>query len=122
MPDSLKILAGNKPSMPVLADREPAYCKDEKALYIGTSNGNVRLCSADDGARITQVEERASALETASGTHAAQIAELETSVAGKLTATAAAAQSDIAVQAELTDVIAAHNALLAALRAGGIML
>ena len=33
--------------MPTLAIRELVYCTDEKALYIGTSAGNVKLCDAD---------------------------------------------------------------------------
>lgn len=32
--------------MPTLAVRELVYCTDEKALYIGTSAGNVKLCAA----------------------------------------------------------------------------
>lgn len=114
MADSLQIRGGNKATMPVLQIREIAYCKDEKALYIGTSGGNVKLCDADDPGRIT-------ALETTTATHTTQIETLETSVEGKLTATPAAAQSELAAQADLAAVIAAYNALLAALKAGGIM-
>lgn len=114
MADSLQIRGGNKATMPVLQIREIAYCKDEKALYIGTSSGNVKLCDADDPDRIA-------ALETTTATQTAQIGTLETSVAGKLTATPAAAQSELAAQADLAAVIAAYNALLAALKAGGIM-
>lgn len=114
MPDSLQIRGGNKATMPVLQIREIAYCKDEKALYIGTSGGNVKLCDADDPDRIT-------ALETTTATHTAQIGTLETSVEGKLTATPVAAQSELAAQADLAAVITAYNALLAALKAGGIM-
>ena len=47
MADTIQIRAGNKDSMPVLADREIAYVRDEKALYIGTPQGNVKLCDAD---------------------------------------------------------------------------
>lgn len=128
MADSLQIRGGNKATMPVLQIREIAYCKDEKALYIGTSGGNVKLCDADDPDRITALETttathtaQISGLQTMAGTHTAQIGTLETSVEGKLTATPAAAQSELAAQADLAAVIAAYNALLAALKAGGIM-
>lgn len=44
---------GNREKMPTLRyDRElgceMGYCSDEKALYIGTSNGNERLCGVGD--------------------------------------------------------------------------
>ena len=42
MADTIKIKAG-KGSVPTLADREIAYSRDEKALYIGTPNGNVKV-------------------------------------------------------------------------------
>lgn len=41
-------IKGGSGNVPTLQDRELGYSKDEKALYIGTSNGNVRLCGADD--------------------------------------------------------------------------
>lgn len=41
-------IKGGTGTVPTLQDREIAYSKDEKALYIGTSNGNVKLCGADD--------------------------------------------------------------------------
>lgn len=50
MADSIKI-KGGAGDVPALQDREPAYSKTEKALYIGTDgtkNGNVRLCGAND--------------------------------------------------------------------------
>ena len=43
MADTLQIRAGNKSNMPKLADRELAYVRDEKALYVGTSAGNVKV-------------------------------------------------------------------------------
>ena len=52
MADSIKIKGGSG-SVPTLQDREIAYSKDEKALYIGTENGNVRLCGADDISQLT---------------------------------------------------------------------
>lgn len=54
MADTIKIRAGKKgerENMPALADREIAYERDEKALYIGTPQGNVKLCDADLEAR-----------------------------------------------------------------------
>lgn len=47
MADLIRIKGGNG-AVPTLKDREMAYSKDEKALYIGTESGNVRLCSAED--------------------------------------------------------------------------
>lgn len=51
MADSIRIKAG-KGSVPTLQDREIAYSKDEKAIYIGTPEGNVKLCDAELEARI----------------------------------------------------------------------
>lgn len=133
--DSVQIFGGNKAGMPALRDRELGYCKDEKALYIGTANGNVRLCGADDSGRID-------ALETTTGTHTTQISSLqnttgtqttqisglsaslsslETTVSGKLTASQAAAQTDLPASATLEDTVSAYNSLLAAMRAAGII-
>ena len=44
---------GNRSEMPKLQFEKDKGCElgyrtDEKALYIGTANGNVRLCGADD--------------------------------------------------------------------------
>ena len=47
MADTIRIKGGNG-DVPTLQDREIAYRKDEKALYIGTGAGNIRLCGADD--------------------------------------------------------------------------
>lgn len=47
MADLIRIKGGNG-DVPDLQDRELAYNKGEKALYIGTENGYVRLCGADD--------------------------------------------------------------------------
>lgn len=48
---------GDRTEMPALSydkdkGSELGYRSDEKALYIGTKDGNVRLCGADDIARI----------------------------------------------------------------------
>ena len=45
MADSIRIKAG-KGNVPTLQDREIAYSKDEKALYIGTPEGNVKVADA----------------------------------------------------------------------------
>lgn len=47
MADTIQVRAGNKANMPVLADRELAYVKDEKALYVGTPEGNVKILWGD---------------------------------------------------------------------------
>jgi len=44
---------GDREKMPTLRynkelGSEMGYCSDEKALYIGTSNGNERLCGVGD--------------------------------------------------------------------------
>lgn len=89
MADAIRIRSGNKDGMPHLADREPAYVRDENAFYIGTPAGNKKV-----GAE-----------------------ELEK----KLTARPAASQAALAAEATLAQVIEAHNALIAALKASGIM-
>lgn len=45
MADLIQIKGGNG-AVPTLQDRELAYGKDEKALYIGTESGNVKLVTA----------------------------------------------------------------------------
>lgn len=47
MNDLIKI-KGGVGETPVLQDRELGYNKTEGALYIGTPEGNVRLCGAND--------------------------------------------------------------------------
>lgn len=47
MADLIKIKAGSG-NVPTLQERELAYRKDEKALYIGTDDKNERLCGAED--------------------------------------------------------------------------
>ena len=39
---------GDRNTMPKLAVDELGYRTDEKALYIGTESGNVRLCGVND--------------------------------------------------------------------------
>lgn len=93
MADTIQIRAGKKAGMPTLAVRELGYVTDEKALYIGTANGNVKLCDAD----------------------------LEDTVKNKLTATPVAAQGSLDAAAELAAVITAYNNLIAAMKASGMM-
>ena len=47
MDDTIKIRGGSGKT-PELQDKELGYNRDEKALYIGTPEENVRLCGADD--------------------------------------------------------------------------
>lgn len=59
--DDLIRIKGGSGETPALQDREIAYNKSEKALYIGTPDGNVRLCGADD---IKSILDRLKALES----------------------------------------------------------
>lgn len=54
MADLIQIKGGSG-DVPTLQDKELAYRKDEKALYIGTTSGNVRLCGADDISELRQL-------------------------------------------------------------------
>lgn len=64
MDDTIKIKGGSGET-PELQDRELGYNREEKALYIGTPDGNVKLCSADAIAELKQyIDERLAALET----------------------------------------------------------
>lgn len=47
MPDLIRIKGGSG-NVPALQDRELAYSKSEKALYIGTESGNIKLCGPGD--------------------------------------------------------------------------
>ena len=40
-------IKGGSGAPPKLSERELGYNKTDKALYIGTSGGNVKLCDAD---------------------------------------------------------------------------
>jgi hypothetical protein len=46
MDDLILLRAGNREGMPVLADRELVYARDENALYIGTPDGNRKLTAS----------------------------------------------------------------------------
>lgn len=56
MNDPIRLRAGNKEGMPLLSDREPAYVRDEEALYIGTPRGNVQVAAAGTAGRVTALE------------------------------------------------------------------
>lgn len=107
MADNIQIKAGNKAGMPTLNDREPAYVRDEEALYIGTPGGNKKVCSAKTEGKVSTLEK--------------SVQTLQTTVSGKLTATQMEAQADIAAEADLAAVIAGYNGLLAAMRTSGII-
>ncbi len=66
MNDLIKIKGGNG-NVPTLQVRELGYSYDEDALYIGTNEGNKRLCGVGDitslTAKINALEERIDALE-----------------------------------------------------------
>ena len=110
MDDSVQILGGNKSAMPTLPVRALGWCKDTGELYIGTAGGNKKIADTAIFGKVTSLE----ALP-------AKVTALETAMPGKLTASKAAAQTDISSTADLAAVIAAYNGLLAALRAAGIM-
>lgn len=111
MADKIYLRAGNAENMPALADRELAFVRDEKALYIGTEEGNLKLADATMPQQIAALVEDVASLERA----AQNLAEV------KLSADAAAAQLPLAADAELAAVISAFNALVSAMKASGIM-
>lgn len=114
MADTIQIRAGNKANMPKLADRELGYVRDEKALYIGTAGGNVKLCDAD-------LEGTVSALGSTVTEHGTRLYAQQQALEGKLTADKVAAQADMAATADLTAVIAGFNNLIAAMKSSGVM-
>lgn len=63
MVDTIKIKGGNG-DVPALQDREIAYSKDGKALYIGTKSGNVKVADASWEARIKALEDKIAAMTT----------------------------------------------------------
>lgn len=110
MADKIQIRAGNKSGMPTLTDREIAYVRDEKSLYVGTPNGNVKIGG--------DLESRVAALELVLEGHDEAIASME---ADKLTASPVAAQAAVAAEADLATAVAALNALIAAMKSSGVM-
>ena len=53
---------GDRITMPELEVGELGYCEDEKVLYIGTEEGNARLCGVTDISRITTIHTGLNAL------------------------------------------------------------
>jgi len=57
---------GDRETMPILSVNELGYRTDEKALYIGTANGNERLCGVNDvaekNAKIAELQGRIDAI------------------------------------------------------------
>lgn len=66
--DDLIRIKGGSGETPALQDRELGYNKSEMALYIGTPDGNVRLCGANDIQELSElmagIDERLKALES----------------------------------------------------------
>lgn len=60
----LILIKGGTGGVPKLQDREIAYSKTEKALYIGTESGNVKLCVAGLDSEIADIKARLDALES----------------------------------------------------------
>lgn len=60
MADLIKIKGGAGAAD--LAERELAYHTAEKALYIGTANGNQRLCGAEDVSKLQKQIDQLKAL------------------------------------------------------------
>ena len=61
MADAIK-LKGGSGAVPALADKEPAYSRTEKALYVGTPNGNEKVGDANWETRIKSLESEILAL------------------------------------------------------------
>lgn len=56
MADTIK-LKGGSGAVPSLADKEPAYSRTEKALYVGTPQGNEKVGDAFWETRIKALED-----------------------------------------------------------------
>lgn len=76
MADLIKIKGGSG-NVPTLQDRELAYKKGEKALYIGTESENVRLCGAGDKADINS---RIDLINTEINNHKANLNSISTEI------------------------------------------
>lgn len=100
--------------MPTLIARELVYCTDEKALYIGTAAGNIKLCSAELTAAVV-------AHSNAISGNTKTLEALRAVVNDKLTASPVAAQTALASDASTADIIAAINNLIAAMKTSGVM-
>lgn len=98
MADTIQIKASDTVGASFLADRELAYSRAEKALYIGDGGRrNQKLCSAETAAEVEALERE------------------------KLTATAANALPELSPDSDISAVITAYNSLISALKASGIM-
>lgn len=81
MADNISIRGGNKKGMPTLRDRELAFVRDEEALYIGSPDGNLKLCSADTERNLTQfIEETKRLFEEGLEAIKTQLADLQARV------------------------------------------
>lgn len=61
MADTVKIKSGalgGRETMPRLEENELGYRTDEKSLYIGSANGNERLCGVNDIENIRGILDR----------------------------------------------------------------
>ena len=127
MADKIQIRAGNKSGMPTLTDREPAYVRDEKALYIGTPDGNVKIGGELETKvntlqnKVNALEVKANALELVVEGHDDDIDDLKVDMPKKLTASPVASQAAVAAGADLATAVAALNALIAAMKSSGVM-
>lgn len=98
MADTIQIKRGNTTGTTYLADGELGYSKEEKALYIGDGGRrNQKICSA------------------------VEMAQLLEQMPNKLTGAQLNAISPLAETSDITDVVTAFNALIAELKASGIM-
>lgn len=98
MDDLIQIKCSDGVGVSFLADREIAYSRSEKALYIGDGGRrNQKLCSAETAAKVEALENE------------------------KLTATAAEAIAELAEGADLNSVIATVNLVISSLKTSGIM-
>ena len=98
MADLIQIKASNTVGVSFLADREMAYSRSEKALYIGDGGRrNQKLCSAETAAKVEDLE------------------------INKLTATQLEEMPLLLDGASITDVVSAYNSLISALKESGIM-
>lgn len=107
MADNVQIKRGVKAEIPTLLLGELGYCTDTKEIYIGTSAGNELIGKVSWGTDVTSLQTK--------------VNNLNTTVAGKLTATASNAVSNLAAEATITDVITAFNSLLTNMKSSGLM-
>lgn len=98
MDDLIQIKCSDEVGVSFLADREIAYSRSEKALYIGDGGRrNQKLCSAETAAKVEVLENE------------------------KLTATKAAELPPLSASADIPQVIEAYNSLISVLKASGLM-